>query len=162
MKKKLFWTKFHRSSRQFLQNVINVWRLLVFLCFFFFPSFVLRCSPCISWSIDYVYTNRWSNATTRPCNSLAITYKCSALVICHWFGFSVCWCNPTIPRHIPESSTSQEIFPQGSFPSPPCFGEMRKFSCLEISGAVPSWPQGEECALIGFLSIIRHSIRCRL
>lgn len=48
------------------------------------------------------------------------------------------------------------------FPSPPCFGEIRKFSCLERSGALPSQPQGEECALIGFLDIIRHSIRHRL
>lgn len=51
----------------------------------------------------------------RPWNSSAVTDKCPALVTCHCCGFSSLWCSPTIPRHIPEATTSQEIFPQGSF-----------------------------------------------
>ena len=31
------------------------------------------------------------------------------------FVTGACWCNPTIPRHLSEASTSQVMFPQGSF-----------------------------------------------
>lgn len=65
---------------------------------------------------------------------------------------------PPLPGTSQRPVQTRTHFHRAVFPSPPCSGEISKFSCWEISGATPGWPQGEKCALISLLNTLRHFI----
>jgi len=144
MKKKLFWIKFHTSWQHFLQNVINIWKFPSVFCnahhAFLGPQIM---SALINEAMS------WQGLVTFLLSPTAVWVQVAGVA-------------PQLPGTCQRWVQARKCSYKAVFSSPPCSAERRKFSYLEISVAVPSWPQVEECALIGFLDMIRCFLTCRL
>lgn len=113
---------------EFLQNVIDVCKIIL--------VFANACHACLGpWTMSTLINE------PTPQQGLATSVQPSSFVT------GVVSVLAGVAPQIPGTSQRPgNVLTGRVFHHHTVLGEIRKFSCLEISGVVPSGPQGEECA----------------